>query len=554
MGMQGLLVYSQADVALANSIATGLLQNGIDLSRHPLGTREKTPKPLPALLKSHDAIVQIVSTRCLTSLDCMQSLIALIKDDQYRAQYRECTIPVIAKGADGDPDISDTRGQLEMVDIWIDETNKLEEELSPRSHVGTPLNDLRDELAATREVAEHILRFMRTITDHIYAIQHEEDTTLVVPKIVGHLNRIQDRNGNGASPDIEQAPPLGVEWRENLRRIHDGITVASEDDPARPEFPPFAPRFPATPIEEIKIPQLDRPIFIKDESRNFTGSHKDRMAWEIVVHYKKIIEDLLAPSSNRPTIPTASIISNGSAAYAIQVMMRCYGLPDLRVLVDQRTDKAIVQKLRRAGCNVFIHDLSEKELKPEDVLDLTENSDGLDFTSRDLVDPNRRTYYDWLAYEILNCGAKHIFIPVGTGDLFVNVLTVLRDERMGITRDRRLDGGSRRLEGLELYGATSSDWRTDMDKLWAKFRPTLDEARRVVAEVQSDGYCGPRSEIYDVDEDFVRGALEAARGAGIRCDESGIAGLSLLLQLNDEVAIPRDEKILVVNTGWLALP
>lgn len=552
--MRGLLVYSQADVSLANSIATGLSREGVDLTRHSLGTGGKSAKSLPALLKSHDAVVQIVSGRCLTSLECMHELVALIKDDHYRVQYRECTVPLIAPGADGEPDISDTKGQLEVLDIWIDEANKLEEELSPRSHVGTPLNDLRDELAATREVAEHVLRFMRTITDHIYTTQWEGDVSLVVPRILGHLKQIHPRSANGERPDPERTPPVQPEWRENLHRLHDGITVASEDDPNRPEFPPFSPRFPATPVEEIAVPQLGRTILVKDESRNVTGSHKDRMAWEIVVHYKKIIEDLLEPSSSRPTIPTASIISNGSAAYAIQVMMRCYGLPDLKVLVDQRTDKAIVQKLRRAGCSVFIHDLSEKELKPEDVLELTENADGLDFTSRDLVDPNRRTYYDWLAYEILNCGAKHIFIPVGTGDLFVNVLTVLRDERMGISRDRRLDGGARRIEGLELYGATSSDWRTDMDKLWAKYRPTLDEARRVVAEVQGDGYCGPRSRIYDVDEEFIKGALETARGGGLRCDESGIAGLSLLLQLSEEMEIPDDEKILVVNTGWLALP
>ena len=551
--MQVLLIYSQADVSLANSIYTGLSHEAHEVVRHPLGTGTTQPRPLPAQIKSHDAVLQVVSNRCLTSLECMRDLVALIKDDTYRGIYRDCIVPVIAPVGTDDVDIADTKGQLEIVDIWIDEANKLEEELSPRSHVGTPLNDLRDELAATREIAEHIWRFMRTITDHIYATVCNKDVDAVLGEILRNVKEIQTRATDGAE-ESGRLSPIPAADRETLRRLHGGITVASEDDPEKPEFPPFSPRFPATPIVEVDVPRLGRKIFVKDESRNVTGSHKDRMAWEIVVHYKMIIEDLLEPSSSRPTIPTASIISNGSAAYAIQVMLRCYGLPDLKVLVDQRTDKAIVQKLRRAGCSVFIHDLSEKELKPEDVLELTENRDGLDFTSRDLVDPNRRTYYDWLAYEILNCGAKHIFIPVGTGDLFVNVLTVLRDERMGITRDRRLDGGARKIEGLELYGATSADWRTKMDKLWAEYRPTLDEARRVVEEVRGDGYCGRRSRIYNVDERFVKGALDAVRGSGIRCDESGIAGLSLLLQLSQEEAIPLDEEILVVNTGWLALP
>ncbi len=340
---------------------------------------------------------------------------------------------------------------------------------------------------------------------------------------------------------------------KHLVDLYDSIVIASESDPDHPEFPPFSPRFPATPSYTITVPRLGRQILIKDESHNFTGSHKDRMAWEIVVYYKSIIQDLLSPHAKPLSLPSASIISNGSAALAIQVMLRCYGLPALKVLVDQRTDRRITRKLARAGCEVFSYDLSKKELGSAEVLQLTENIDGFDFTARNLVDPTRRTYYDWLAYEILNCGAKHIFIPVGTGDLYVNVLTVLRDELIGVTNDRRLEGGSEIIEGLELYGATSSDRKTKMDKLYAAYRPTLDEARRVVTEMREKGLCGSHSNIYDVRESVVSDALAIAQANKIRCDESGIAGLSLLLQLSDDREIPPGEKLLVVNTGWLSL-
>ena len=277
------------------------------------------------------------------------------------------------------------------------------------------------------------------------------------------------------------------------------------------------------------------------------------MAWEIVVYYRSLIEDLLAPHSKTLTLPSASIISNGSAAIAIQLMLRCHGLPGLKVLVDEKTDERIVERLLGVGCEVFAHDLSERELDSSDVLALTENPTGFDVTARNLVDPTRRTYYDWLAYEIFNCGAKHIFIPVGTGDLFVNVLTVLRDELMGVANDRRLDGGISKIEGLELYGATSKDWKTKMDKLYATHRPTLDEARRVVSEVREAGHCGTNTDVYNVKETIVGSALSLAKANGIRCDESGIAGLSLLLQKAGELKIAEDEKILVVNTGWMSL-
>jgi len=115
------------------------------------------------------------------------------------------------------------------------------------------------------------------------------------------------------------------------------------------------------------------------------------MAWETVVYYKTIIQDLLSPHARSPTLPSASIISNGSAALAIQVMLRCYGLPALKVLVDQRTDLRVIEKLSRAGCEVFVYDLSERELDSADVLHLTENTEGFDVTARNLIDPTRRT-------------------------------------------------------------------------------------------------------------------------------------------------------------------
>lgn len=542
--MRILLSYSQADAMAASIIYKELSKNQTDMlvTRHAFESNGAQNSTLATLVDQHDAVIQLISVRFLKSLSCMRELIMLIRDDGKRSLYRECAVPVIMTNASDGVDFFDTPGQLHLVDFWTEQARKLEEGLNPRGHVGAALDELRGDLVASREIAEHIMRFMRTITDNIYATEYSTASERLLRTIVSHLRQ------------ITSLPVTNGADHETLRKLHDAISVASENDPEKPEFPPFAPRFPATPTYRITVPQLDRTVLIKDESWNMTGSHKDRMAWEIVVHYKQIIEDLLEPSSSKPTIPRASIISNGSAALAIQMMLRCYGLPSLKVLVDLQTNRRIVQKLQKAGCDVFIHDLSERELDSTDVLEITENEGGLDFTSRNLVDPNRRTYYDWLAYEILNCRAKHIFIPVGTGDLFVNVLTVLYDELTGVTNDRRLEGGSRTIEGLQLYGATSEDWKTKMDKLYAAHRPTLAEARRVATEMIEAGHCGARSGVYDVGEAFVPEALETARAGKIQCDESGIAGLALLLELNEQEPFPNDDEILVVNTGWLALP
>ena len=114
------------------------------------------------------------------------------------------------------------------------------------------------------------------------------------------------------------------------RKILHSIIVASENDPGRPEFPADDPKFPATPTVRIEVPGFSN-VLLKDESKNPTGTHKDRMAWEIVVTYRDF---LLAKERGqiKGPLPAMSIISSGSAAFAIQTQLKKYGLPNLKVL------------------------------------------------------------------------------------------------------------------------------------------------------------------------------------------------------------------------------
>ena len=72
------------------------------------------------------------------------------------------------------------------------------------------------------------------------------------------------------------------------QKILSSIVIPSENNPRKPEFPPENPKFPATPTYKIKVPGFSD-IWLKDESINSTGTHKDRMAWEIVVTYKSFL-------------------------------------------------------------------------------------------------------------------------------------------------------------------------------------------------------------------------------------------------------------------------
>ena len=108
-------------------------------------------------------------------------------------------------------------------------------------------------------------------------------------------------------------------------KILQSIIVASENDPNKPEFPPDNPKFPATPTYKIELTGFSN-VWLKDESQNKTGTHKDRMAWEMIVTYK---EFLISKKAGRiKQLPTLSILSSGSAALAIQTQLKKYELPN----------------------------------------------------------------------------------------------------------------------------------------------------------------------------------------------------------------------------------
>ena len=52
-----------------------------------------------------------------------------------------------------------------------------------------------------------------------------------------------------------------------------------------------------------------------------------------------------------------SLLSSGSAAFAIQYALRKYDLPNLKVLLDINIREEIAQHLQRLGCEIYQTDL-----------------------------------------------------------------------------------------------------------------------------------------------------------------------------------------------------
>jgi len=210
------------------------------------------------------------------------------------------------------------------------------------------------------------------------------------------------------------------------------IPEGSYNDPNNPEFPDNAPKFPATPTYKIDIPWFSN-VWIKDESYNPTWTHKDRMAWEIVITYASILK---AKKNNvfSGSLPNMSIISSGSAALAIQTALKKYWLPKLKVILDHTTSKDIINWLRALWAELYMIDLSKKELSPYDILTITNNIWWIDITSSWALEPSTR-FYDWLSFEIVNSSPNRCFIPFGTWILFENIMNVARSQISAQSKD-----------------------------------------------------------------------------------------------------------------------
>lgn len=338
--------------------------------------------------------------------------------------------------------------------------------------------------------------------------------------------------------------PLTLSEQRILRQI----PIGSENDPTHPEFPPENPQFPATPTYRIDVPGFSN-VWLKDESKNPTGTHKDRMAWEIVVTYRNFL--LAKKRGQIKKLPTVSIISSGSAAIAIQTQFVKYGLPNLKVLVDSYLDKRVVTHLEKIGCRVYKTDLTKKPFHWKEILLVTENLNGFDITSSEALDPTTR-FYDWMSYEILNNSPDYCFIPFGTGNLYENILNINKREISTQQHDPRFSGKIEQLRNCNFLGATTNNPKTKAEKLYSPHLPFVHYDEQWIRLYRYAGFCGPESNVHIIKEEFLDKALELAESQKITCEASGIAGLALLLQMKNTLA--KNKKMLIINTGKTKIP
>ncbi len=288
-------------------------------------------------------------------------------------------------------------------------------------------------------------------------------------------------------------------------KILKSIVVASENNPNKPEFPSDNPKFPATPTYRIQIPGFSN-VWLKDESHNPTGTHKDRMAWEMVVTYRDF---LLAKKRGqiKGPLPSLSIITSGSAGIAIQTQLRKYNLPSLKCLIDSNLEQNIKIALKKLGCEIYETDLGKRPLRWNEILKLTHNEDGFDITSAEALDPTTR-FYDWLSYEIINICPDYCFVPFGTGNLYENILNINKKEVLTQNHDPRFKGKVEVLRNCNFIGVTTNNPKSKADKLYSPHLPFVHFDEQWIRLYRYAGFCGSKSNVYLLKEQFLEEAIK----------------------------------------------
>jgi len=324
--------------------------------------------------------------------------------------------------------------------------------------------------------------------------------------------------------------------------------------PWYPDNDPKKPEWKKTPIHELDLGRHGT-VHIKDESFNPTGTHKDRMGWEVACFYRDFAKRLIMLYENgeikdseisKFILPPVSIISGGNAAIAIAHYAKQYGLPPPKILVD--CNSALKDSLLTHDyLSIYATDLSKKSLSPKEILELTNNINGLELTSSNLIEFYKT--YDWLTHEILNFSPDFIFLPFGTGRLMENIHYWMRHNAYPYKPDPRLGISQSRLPDIKVFAAEPEEKLSIADKLTAAFKPFQYYNEVDFSAAQQLALSGEGSGVYPVKEEFIHRAFEILEEAGIQAEASGSAALALFIQMKIEGQLPSKIRILIINTG-----
>ena len=511
-------------------------------------------KPLESLkvfmqsIRDSEKVICILSHEYLISDNCMYEVTELVRDDSLREPFLTKVIPVVVSSNSKPFKITKWNKQNEYLEYWLNQSIDAENYIKSletkkkdskyQSTFLTLMNRATERIKIANGIAESLDTFLTGICGQLHFNYYsliDAQYSLLYDVLIEGFEPIKDKN----------IKPKNNFSKETLQKIIDRIKPKSYSDPNNPEFPYDEPKFPATDTIEYEI--NGKKILIKDESTNPTGTHKDRMAWEILLYYKRKLQSLVNSENEIITIPNLSMISSGSSALAIQDLLVKFGLPPLKVLIKDGFKESVYEKLTKSGCIIFKKDLTIKELKRDDVLKLTENKTGIEVSFRDAIDPTHIEYYDWMSYEILNENPTTVIVPFGSGELFTNIMNVNRKEVLLNIGDKRFEGNKELLKSSKFYGVTTTNPNSKYFKLCSYFFNCNQYNKEQMEMYKRLDICHKDSKVVDISDDFFEQAKELCDKLKLNTENSSLAGFAFYLE-NEEL-FKNEERVMIVNTG-----
>lgn len=347
----------------------------------------------------------------------------------------------------------------------------------------------------------------------------------------------------------ESEYPQVMDW--NLAERWADIPTFSENDPNNPEWI-------STPTIPIDLSKEGYGIVhIKDESdpvSNPTNTVKDRAAWELTTIYRDYARNLYRQAREgivngnigSLVVPRLSSITAGNVGRAISHSFEKYGLPPLKILVDKSIPKDRLKILKGLHADIYMVDLSERELTDQDIKILTNNEDGIDLTSLTVIEPHV-VFYDWHVHEAFNKNPGEIYVPYGSGRLMENYISW--QQRNAREQDPRLKVPVGKLTNMSVLGAEPIKKDSVADKLTKDYNPFTIFHDRDLSALRTVSWTGRDTGVYGTHEERIRQAYDMLTRNGIQAEPSACAGLALYLQRFDEGKVDQRKKSLVVSTG-----
>ena len=128
-----------------------------------------------------------------------------------------------------------------------------------------------------------------------------------------------------------------------------------------------------------------------------------------------------------------------------------------------------------------------------------------------------------------------------------NLLNIAKKEVSTKKHDPRFNANANKLRNCHFLAATTNYHKTKAEKLYSPHLPFAHYDEQWIKLYRYAGYCGNLSDVHLFKEEFLDYAIELAKKLNITAEPSGLGGLALFLQMQH--TIPKDAKILIVNTG-----